>query len=866
MSRTNDDTAMSLGRRRRRSWKLTPMHEYEYADAHNDCKPPIVLTGNLSKYTDEIHRWALQLLNGERTHHVKSTNQQYQIHSNCNTIAREGWRHSPRRARRACWFQSWTRSRCYAIAFVLISYFARLNAFNLRATNFYPCSHHTPLSIHTRGKITLKLQPSAPARDSNSYDFESIEEDILREQSTQPNNKSIRTNNRWKKKGKRKNKSTSVPIENPTAKQTTSNTAAASSRKKGKGRHHSSSKNDQPDLVQMPPWLAKYEDDNLEGALYLPEELTKSEITNANDNDYHLQRLRFALNGIFSQSPTVGATEQQRSNSKEAIPYAIPYFSPSEIHEIMDSIRVASHVNSKLMNGCADFLYLMLTLEEEGVLTNTDNLLNNNEGEVWNDDDVSVKDDDVWNNNIIRDVSEDEPDSIMTRDVLVAAAFHYCDCVRARKAGVYDFARQAMEASLDTGMISELEKKKQLWLPSAAEDDGAKDNNNGDMLTTPSSLEEQEESVGNAKTTSVVEDGKPVLVGSMERAEKRGLSPMEQYGNESLQIAAGAAKLKRAEIMTTIVNSKGASGSSPGNNRSQRNGDAEILRSFLVSLSGDWRALVIRSSACLYRLRGIVEEIEYSQDGTTLANGSVMLSTSTVNTARDAFRVYAPLAQRLGMQRLKTELENTAFRILYPRQYSVASSLYNGDIDDLKTIVQVLSSRMEQLLKSDQVFADQIEDVTVSSRVKEPYSLWKKLLRYRKENAAAAREASKHSDAERQFAPSTMSLKWVPDTIALRVVISGHRLSPLEDDESLRTREILLCYYAMQIISDAWPASTRNHAKDYIKNPKPNGYQSLHYTANLMISGEEWPFEVQVSASTFWCQSDVHKFSLMFAL
>ena len=44
-----------------------------------------------------------------------------------------------------------------------------------------------------------------------------------------------------------------------------------------------------------------------------------------------------------------------------------------------------------------------------------------------------------------------------------------------------------------------------------------------------------------------------------------------------------------------------------------------------------------------------------------------MLSTTTISTARDAFRVYAPLAQRLGMQRLKTELENTAFELLYPR-------------------------------------------------------------------------------------------------------------------------------------------------------------------------------------------------------
>ena len=50
----------------------------------------------------------------------------------------------------------------------------------------------------------------------------------------------------------------------------------------------------------------------------------------------------------------------------------------------------------------------------------------------------------------------------------------------------------------------------------------------------------------------------------------------------------------------------------------------------------------------------------------------------------------------------------------------MASSLYSRDIDEMKSIVHVLSSRIEQLLKSDSVFVGQIEDVNVTSRVKEP--------------------------------------------------------------------------------------------------------------------------------------------------
>lgn len=161
-------------------------------------------------------------------------------------------------------------------------------------------------------------------------------------------------------------------------------------------------------------------------------------------------------------------------------------------------------------------------------------------------------------------------------------------------------------------------------------------------------------------------------------------------------------------------------------------------------------------------------------------------------------------------------------------------------------MAQVLTTRMEQLLRSDDIFISQIEDVSVSARVKEPYSLWRKMLRYRKEAA----DMQRNSRGEKRDPQPTLSLKWVPDTLALRVVLSAMRLSSLEDDESLRTREKMLCFYALQLISDVWPSSAatapEHKIKDYITSPKKNGYQSLHYSASLMIGGEEWPFEVQV--------------------
>lgn len=197
---------------------------------------------------------------------------------------------------------------------------------------------------------------------------------------------------------------------------------------------------------------------------------------------------------------------------------------------------------------------------------------------------------------------------------------------------------------------SELDKKKQSWLSPGAE----ALERGGDVLRT-GEQELVEPTVAESKLI-------PVSIAT------RRKSAIDHYGEEPVKIAAGAARLKRAEIMASTVNSSGSLVSRGVTN--QPNDDSEIMRSFLVSLSEDWRALVIRSAACLYRLKGIDEEnTQNSVSNYEIKKSveSVALSKTSISVARDAFRVYAPLAQRLGMQRLKTELENTAFRILYPR-------------------------------------------------------------------------------------------------------------------------------------------------------------------------------------------------------
>jgi (p)ppGpp synthase/HD superfamily hydrolase len=208
-----------------------------------------------------------------------------------------------------------------------------------------------------------------------------------------------------------------------------------------------------------------------------------------------------------------------------------------------------------------------------------------------------------------------------------------------------------MEASLDMSLWKEPEdvkSKEQLSLPS-----------HEDHLNDVNIDPEQD------STTTAVVESEAMVAGTNSVRN----SPVDYYGDESVKIVAGAARLKRAEIMATTVNSSGSLISKGAVGKASV--DAEILRSFLVSLSEDWRALVIRSAACLYRLKGITDDLDSDdvlEDGTNdVSTGSSELTRSTNVVARDAFKVYAPLAQRLGMHRLKSELENRAFRILYPR-------------------------------------------------------------------------------------------------------------------------------------------------------------------------------------------------------
>jgi len=274
---------------------------------------------------------------------------------------------------------------------------------------------------------------------------------------------------------------------------------------------------------------------------------------------------------------------------------------------------------------------------------------------------------------------------------------------------------------------------------------------------------------------------------------------VEEFGEQVVELFENANSLKKLQtVFSSIVH--------------HTSGMArwDHLRNLLLTDTRDWRALAIRSAACLHMLR---------QD-------------EDKKSAREALYTFAPLASRLGMHRLKNELEGDAFRALYRRQYETVSSLSsevksNGNSTIAESMEQVLKSvkkDIEAVLASDTVFCSTTESFEVTARVKEPYSMWKKMLR----------QGSDH-------------VLDVPDAIAFRIVLKAKKLSEDEPEQVSQARERALCYYAQHLCQQSWaPLKDNPRLKDYIENPKPNGYQSLHYTASNQWKGECWTMEIQV--------------------
>jgi len=197
---------------------------------------------------------------------------------------------------------------------------------------------------------------------------------------------------------------------------------------------------------------------------------------------------------------------------------------------------------------------------------------------------------------------------------------------------------------------------------------------------------------------------------------------------------------------------------------------AENLRKMFVSMAQDIRIIIIKMADRLHNLKTL-EALEKEKQK---------------RIAQESLEIYAPIANRLGIGHLKGELEDLAFPYVYPKDYQWLK----------KEIIPKIEVRMENIQKvikiiKKELAAQKIKIISIHGREKRLYSLYLKL-----------KKPHYNGDASKIY-----------DLVALRIIV------PTVAD----------CYQSLGIIHKIWkPLPGR--IKDYISQPKPNGYQSLHST------------------------------------
>lgn len=207
----------------------------------------------------------------------------------------------------------------------------------------------------------------------------------------------------------------------------------------------------------------------------------------------------------------------------------------------------------------------------------------------------------------------------------------------------------------------------------------------------------------------------------------------------------------------------------------------ESLRKFFVAMAEDVRVIIIKLADRLHNTQ-------------TLKH---LLPEKSKRVALETIEIHAPMANRLGMWRLKGELEDNAFPFAYPKEArDVEKLLKQKTKTDQKYLDQVYKSLRKELAKNN------IKVIETSYRIKGQYSLYKKLQK------------------------KDMDIDKIYDIVALRVIVPS-----MED-----------CYQVLGIIHNLWrPIPGR--IKDFIALPKPNGYKSIHTT---IFTGNGGIAEIQI--------------------
>lgn len=212
--------------------------------------------------------------------------------------------------------------------------------------------------------------------------------------------------------------------------------------------------------------------------------------------------------------------------------------------------------------------------------------------------------------------------------------------------------------------------------------------------------------------------------------------------------------------------------------------DCTKLKDVLIA-SVDCRAVLIKMADRIHNMR----------------TASALKQEKQLHWARETMELFVPLAGRLGCWGIKSELEDLCFAILYPREHAELKTIYDAKVATFtQEHLQTVLNKLKQALDAAGIAYDDI-----SGRPKNLYGVYRKMQK-------------KH----------ITDLDNVLDLFAIRIVV--------KDGQS--------CHEALKTVHKLWPAFP-GKLKDYISNPKPNGYRSIHDVCFI----DAMPLEVQIRTS-----------------
>ncbi|MCF8462366.1 MAG: RelA/SpoT family protein [Rickettsiaceae bacterium] len=236
----------------------------------------------------------------------------------------------------------------------------------------------------------------------------------------------------------------------------------------------------------------------------------------------------------------------------------------------------------------------------------------------------------------------------------------------------------------------------------------------------------------------------------------------EEFGDEVTFLVKGLTKLAQIESKSVELN------------------QAENFRKLVLALTDDVRVLFVKLADRLHNMRTIKHKRIASQK----------------RIAFETMEIYAPLAERMGINNIKLELQDLAFEVLYPE---VRKSI----IQDLENTAYTKEASIEEVIEELSSLLQEMEvPATIQGRKKTPYSIWMKMIQ------------------------KNINLDQLQDIMAFRIIVPtvGH------------------CYTALGAIHSVYKM-VPNMFQDFISNSKSNGYQSLH---TIVISSRKQKLEIQI--------------------